>query len=246
MNDIGMKNHIGLKDIYIAREIYSEGKNGLIRIDEEGAFLSFEQAQSFLAHLRVEGDYNIETSANDKYFKHQIIKYNTNDYNNWDKEVRWTYEINGKLLSEVDASAHETESENINIFNRFYKLGDIVRVKTYDEDTNSFLVESNFGVIGQVTVDKESWVASGERPDEWNNDYIVWLISSDKGILYHQHLDGTLIDSITEPLSEELAFLNLLSEYIKKEGCVADAKKIKRAFEGDVVVWKFQKYFWQD
>ena len=58
------------KYIYIARE-YFAAEYGLIRIDQESAYDSFEKAQDFLKELR--DDYDGEF-LNDHVFRHVIIK----------------------------------------------------------------------------------------------------------------------------------------------------------------------------
>jgi len=237
-----MTDNNDTNQVYIAREIHAPTR-GSIRIDEEGVFSSFEEAQSFLKHLREDGDYQTEPSPSDEYFRHEIIKYRLNDYENWNIEIRWTYKLNGELITKVDAKDEIPIAFESISFQSLFEPGEIVRIKSNFEEPDSFMARGNYGVIDKIPDSKESWEASVKPLDEWDGSYLIWLISQDTHLLYHEHLYEICVDKFDGKLPEDLHFLNILSDYIKNDGNVPYAEKIKKTFSENIVVRKINYFF---
>jgi hypothetical protein len=237
-----MTNTNKSEHVYIAREILvSDG--GLIRIDEEGIFSTFDAAYAFIEHLRKEGQYVNESSASIEAFRHEIIQSRLNDYENWNSEVTWTYKLNGELLSRCDAGIEPPNPFESVSFRSLFELGEIVRAKPSFEEPESHLATENYGVICQIPVSQESWKTSGEPLEDWDGAYIVLLISEMTNLLYHEHLIEICLDKFEGTLPEDLIFLNLLSKYIENDGNVPNAEHIKRALFENAVVRKIDYYF---
>ena len=227
---------------YIAREI-TLSEFGLIRIDEEGVFSSFEIASDFLKDLREEGEYETNPSTADIEFRHEIIKLKINEFESYKTIIKWTYKLNGELISKVSFDDNRPNCfETVDYKSRF-SVGEIVRVKCNYEEPASCLTQENYGVISHIPTAKEAWQASGKPTDEWDSAYIVWLISHINGYLGHHHLNELCLDKFGEELPEELEFLKILSEYLTNKNNIINPDLIKKALSGDVVVKKINYFF---
>lgn len=231
-------------NIYIAREVTLDAI-GMIRIDEEGVFSSFKEAQDFLEHLRVDGEYESEPDPDDEIYRHEIIKYPLNNYENYNTKVRWVYKLNGDLISKEDPRETIPSPFDSVSFHSLFTVGDIVRVKSNYEEPSSNLIEENYGVISKVPVTKEIWQSSNMNLDEWDGAYIVLLISENTNLLYHQHVNEICLEKLKGELPDDLVFLNLLSDYSRNDGNVPNSEIIKKALHERIVVRKMN-YFYSD
>ena len=230
------------REAYIAREIL-KSHGGLIRIDEEGVFSSFAEARMFLKHIRKESEYEKDAPSEHSNFRHEIIRFKVDNYENCESQKVWTYKLNGELISEVSATDQIFHDFEHVTYQELFDVGDIVRIKSNFEEPSSYQINETLGVIEQKPLRISDWESGGKPLEEWDGSYLIWLISDDTNLLYHEHLHEKCLDKVVGEIPEELSFLKLLSDYFKNNGNVPNADKIKETFSENIVVRKINYFY---
>jgi hypothetical protein len=199
-------------NIYLVRQILLADDYGSIRIDEEAAFPSFEEANSFLQSL-------VDPDADEGdllSFRNEIIELPLGEVESWKHMRRWTFSIDGRLMQKYpDPELELSDFERFTCENK-YEIGDIVFIKPKLHDSNSPSVSGDFAVIYSVPVAKQHWVEDGREPSEWDGAYIVCYIT-DTGILNHKHVPESALMAIPRELPEELKFLEIYSNHLQNK-----------------------------
>lgn len=210
---------------FIAREYMLIDDFGGIRIDEEAIFPTFELAKKFLGSLE-------DKDATDKdciLYRTEIVKYKQGNTDSC--EQKYTYSIKGELIEKSDKLKDNSEAIQDECIYK-YKIGDIVFVLPKIKNKYSPSTNGTYGVIVEVP--------TGHSEKENDFEYTIYYIT-ENGFLNHCHAIEQTITTPEVTLPNELRFLYLYSEYLRKEGALTDTL-ISEIINKDIFVKNIKRF----
>ena len=224
-----MVNMKKLTTVFVAREYMLTDDFGGIRVDEEAVFSSFEQARSFLSKIED------KRSAGTDFllFRTEIVEYQIDSIE--PHERSWTYNLRGELIEHIESSTKSTLSNYNYGANKGectcnHQVGDIVYILPKIENKLSPSTKGTYGVIVEI---------ASEQSKERELEYVIYYIA-ENGLLDHFHAVESAIVARKEPLSYELRFLDLYSNYLKKQHEM-DMKVISEIINDEVFIKNIKK-----
>lgn len=195
-----------MERVFLARKFVSiEG--GARHIYEEEIFDSYEAALHFIHTISEEDE---------EFFLSEIVSCMLNDTSSQnDKEIH-IFDRKGALIW----SSRALDSSSAKHFTEKFSVGDIVKLNSFPWASSSPTYVSTIGVISQVPIPLDKWMALGNKKDFWDNTYVVESIRN--GYLGHWHATENSLELYCHHLPENLLFLKILSEHYLGQKTIPD------------------------
>ena len=182
--------------IYILRKEHSCKDYHEMTSDTEYIFSSYEEAVRFIEKLAKDDD------AQRMFGKRiELVEIFVDEDEPWERDDwgrYWIFDHQGELLE--DYATYEEEDGPGDIFTGKFKVGDIVFFYPSHSEIKYASADGEYGVVVQVPPSLDEWVARGEDPSHWENNYVVYFISTHRRIV-HLHLAEVQITKYDEGAS---------------------------------------------
>ena len=209
---------------YIARKFYAHNY-GSQTIYEEAIFESYELAYKFIEEISEE--------VHDRFLS-EIVSYQLNDDEPWDRDQIWTFDRKGQLIRFYDAQTADenchviehdgykevfTEPEPESYTGKFI-VGDIVKVRAFPWNMESPIPEDTIGVIVNTPIHYSEWLKQEKSKYGWDNSYVIDFIR--EGYLDHMHIKEEGLELFIEEIPKKLSFIKKLSDHYKGKTIIKD------------------------